>query len=1032
MSDLATYAFLPWIRRGMGAEIERQDGTLTGEARVSVPITLAVDAAGDARSVTADMALFGPGEVAALDPRAVIRVIPKPGEVDAEPNYFPAAEFDQPDLPWRFTPARADTSRERLRPWLALAVLAEGEIVDETPASGDGRLPAIVAGGASLPLLEQSWAWAHVQVDGFDPSAESLDDVVAKQPQRVRSRLLAPRHLLPRTSYRAFLVPTFERGRRAGLHEPLDDTVDALEPAWAPDAAAVRLPYYYTWSFQTGEKGDFETLVRRLRARPVDRGVGIRPLDVAAPDPALPPAASTPLALEGALMSPAAEASPWNAAERDAFVTELADLLNRQSEALETEGVERTVAPPLWVRWHARSTRLQTDDEARPIWFHALNSDPRLRTAAGLGAEVVRRNDQQLMAEAWNQVEGVLEANAEMRRAQLSREASERIFRRHLTPLKTDAFIQLTEPLHARFTLSPETVRAVLRRSPIPEGALSGGMRRTLRPGGGAGRRIARLRKPGTQPLLERLNRGEVRARPPRETPEGMITPDRIVDELQDAGEFPTYQKVPGHLLLLLIVLLLLGLLFLLVVPLLGLLLLAGAAVIGRRVWGIWSEGLEPRRKRRVLDWSATPRDVRGMEPAPGFVPAVATPGDWSSDPQPPDLTPVEEAAATARFQDALADLVGEVNAAPAPGPRWQVADLSAISARLVEKMNPRLTIPAAIQHRLTLGGWVTWQYGQADPLEPIMAAPHIETPMYEPLRDLSQEWLMPGVGTIPGDTATLVVTNPRFIEAYMAGLTHEMARELLYHEYPTDQQGTYFRQFWDVRGMVSSSGAPPDPESMRDITPIHSWPAGSELGSHSGRNPVPQEGHLVLLIKGEVLRRYPTTMVYAIRTALDDSGRRVLSDEHAYPVFEGHLEPDISFFGFDLLPSDVIGEEDPDAEEQGWYFVLQEQPTEPVFGLDADNEDYAGKPPKWNDLNWSHLANDASGLNSLRYIDLDAPLPDTTAVAADPGDPPLAWHAESGPGATGANGSDLAYITLQRPFRVAIHGSDMLPREAS
>src|SRR5690606_21034930 len=120
----------------------------------------------------------------------------------------------------------------------------------------------------------------------------------------------------------------------------------------------------------------------------------------------------------------------------------------------------------------------------------------------------------------------------------------------------------------------------------------------------------------------------------------------------------------------------------------------------------------------------------------------------------------------------------------------------------------------------------------------------------------------------------------------------------LLYHEYPTDQQGTYFRQFWDVRGMISPSGTPPDPESLRDITPIHSWPASSRLGEHSGRNPVPRDGHLVLLIKAEVLRRYPTTMVYAIRTVLDEHGRRVLSDEYAYPVFEGHLEPDIAFFG--------------------------------------------------------------------------------------------------------------------------------------
>ena len=74
--------------------------------------------------------LHGPGEVGAVDARVVIRTNPKPDELDAEPNYFAAAEFDQADFPWRFTPARAD-ARTRLRPWLVLAVLTENEITSE-------------------------------------------------------------------------------------------------------------------------------------------------------------------------------------------------------------------------------------------------------------------------------------------------------------------------------------------------------------------------------------------------------------------------------------------------------------------------------------------------------------------------------------------------------------------------------------------------------------------------------------------------------------------------------------------------------------------------------------------------------------------------------------------------------------------------------------------------------------------------------------------------------------------------------------
>ena len=129
-------------------------------------------------------------------------------------------------------------------------------------------MPAVIIdSAASLPRLDQVWAWAHVQVDGFDPATEQLADVVHNQPRRVRARLLAPRLLAPRTAYTALLVPTFERGRRAGLREPVTDDVAGTLPAWAPDATRVRLPVYFRWSFATGEEGDFEALAQRLVAR---------------------------------------------------------------------------------------------------------------------------------------------------------------------------------------------------------------------------------------------------------------------------------------------------------------------------------------------------------------------------------------------------------------------------------------------------------------------------------------------------------------------------------------------------------------------------------------------------------------------------------------------------------------------------------------------------------------------------------------------------------------------------------------------
>ena len=63
--------------------------------------------------------------------------------------------------------------------------------------------------------------------------------------------------------------------------------------------------------------------------------------------------------------------------------------------------------------------------------------------------------------------------------------------------------------------------------------------------------------------------------------------------------------------------------------------------------------------------------------------------------------------------------------------------------------------------------------------------------------------------------------------------------------------------------------------------------------------------------------------------------------------------------------------------------------------------------------------------MNDFLSLNLDASLPDTTLVADST---TTRWHADSGPGKHGSRSSDLAYITLQRPMRIAIHASEMIP----
>ena len=181
----------------------------------------------------------------------------------------------------------------------------------------------------------------------------------------------------------------------------------------------------------------------------------------------------------------------------------------------------------------------------------------------------------------------------------------------------------------------------------------------------------------------------------------------------------------------------------------------------------------------------------------------------------------------------------------------------------------------------------------------------------------------MPGVESIPQDTILLTATNPRFVESCLVGANHEMNRELLWRGFPTDQRGTPFQKFWPYF----------DP-SWVDIQPIHQWPQAQPIGRAGGGQA--SQPRLALVLRGELLRRYPNTNLYAIEKRPGDaqphfSGQAPdgtpRTTEH--PVGAGLLPPDVSFFLFDI---------DPAKAEQYWW-VLEEPMTEPRFGFDDQEQ---------------------------------------------------------------------------------------------
>jgi hypothetical protein len=117
---------------------------------------------------------------------------------------------------------------------------------------------------------------------------------------------------------------------------------------------------------------------------------------------------------------------------------------------------------------------------------------------------------------------------------------------------------------------------------------------------------------------------------------------------------------------------------------------------------------------------------------------------------------------------------------------------------------------------------------------------------------------------------------------------------------------------------------------------------------------------------------RYPRAIVYAAEAVWSGDGkRRELGTEERYPIFRATRAPDITMLGFPLTEQQVRGAETRSGGHPGWFFVLQQQPTEPRFGLDVATT-YGGSPQHWSDLSWGHLAANENPLKQLAYVPID------------------------------------------------------------
>ncbi len=979
------FHFLPWVKSGLGSAVTvKDDLSANMSGRASFPVKFKVN---NANEVSVDLEVYGPGHVSGIDSHVIARTDPPNHSVNFEPNYFPSVEFNRADFPWLFTPALGGVN-ERLRPWLVLVVV---KVQDGVSISFDKLkpLPVLHINGSDvikkeLPNLTESWAWAHAQTisDAKTSIAESLSP---ESPLSV-SRLLCPIKLQAKTTYHACLVPAFDVGRKTGLGIELAVDEHTLRPAWTlaedvPDE--ISLPVYYQWQFSTATGGDFESLVLKLKGRSLPEDVGLREMNVTKQAFDIPaigvmnfPSALKPPGLKNTKSIP------------KVFKKKLRELLNTTALPSLVSDEDPVVGPPIYGRFQANQTNLKKQAKP-PVWMETLNLDPRNRVSASLGTRVIQDQQEMLMSSAWEQLSDTDEVLPKIKQAQFAHFVKTAITQKTVSRMSAADRIQFFTPAFKHMVVDTSvlgdesehtkfiTLHQGIAKSNLPTSLVSSTFRRILRPKGPIARRVENktnsasepiirnrimLRNTGSQPaLMTSLTASRTVVASENTTSSSITSPVRLADS---ATFFAN--------------------------------LISNAPEVGRvrapETNDLSDKGLISfaQINSQISKLSRVHR-VHLLTSTLPFTPRAS-----------------EQGKRLLAASGSMIDYMNKTRPKPVKKPPFIWPGLMAYDFVVQAQVKENLT---ATKLLFIVSTTTTHDNNSVEEnldlhnTDSIVKHPVFFRPMYEPLKELSQDYILPGVDKIPENTVTLLETNPEFIEAYMAGLNHEMSRELLWREYPGDQRGTYFSDFWGRMGDYADKGDTIMP-------PIHQWQDDSELGEHILKDNT--EGRLILLIRGELLQRYPDTLIYAV-SHHDVHNKEKKDRSHIYPVLQGKFEPGIAFFGFNLTASEARGE----GNDKGFYFVIEQAPTEIRFGLDVPQA-FGADPAElgtWNDINWGHLAEDKSSFEHISHLEIENdrfPSPAKTIGK-------VTW---------GFNSAHQAKITQQLPMSMVLHAKLLLANE--
>lgn len=908
MSGEDKLQFASWQRNEVFDRAVRQGTRLAGR----LALTLTDTATGQTAPGDAPFTLMAAADIGGIKPEAVKHMAPAPFARDAETTKLVHLDLWDPDLPWRYSPRLA--AGDRLDPWLALLV----GTVEEIRVEG-GSVTHVAPTVLIAHNLDESHLWAHTQLAAG----------------RRIARIASPRGtevaggLQPQREYVAVLVPTFN-----------DEGEKMWTPAGEPQfGARGSLPAFHFWRFWTAEAGDFETLAAALKVPPA-RDVGKAKLRYRrhVPEDGVDIAAT--LEVRGAITS--LQQPETVQPDVIAVVTGDLDLLNNE--------IEGTVGLPHYGRpW------LPEPDAVEVGWPHDLNDDPRFRSSTGLGVWMGVEAQDALMDAAIAQAGALREAGQRIGQLAMGLIAGGRLWDRRLP----------TDPLQRLVLLGPMTARlpasgggTVLDRvtsdaSPLVPGQFSSAAHRLLRDrtattrhlvdgAGGVDRRAALAwanqpdkppgRAPDGVPHFDTI--ATQLGLPPTEEVFGLDDPwlDDVmaqVDKLLDA--YRTQYRERVH---------------------------SGEDPLGLRrelaepLLSELQDQLQERLQERDLPCeSGGILEEVGSEVGGDLIVflgrALAEDG-----PRMELLDLLRSAIRHCMANRRCRELVGQHRRGfpcnliidHTPGPETEPVrpvDLVSLSGVVSQAIDPRgPQPPAKVRLCSRLVGV------DCSTLVPTEFPIGLDFPTWGLLKQYDREWLLPGADSLDMDSVTALQTNPVFVDAFMVGINTQFMSEMRWRDLAVARTCSPLRMFWGQIDYTTHT-------RKADIEPLAEWAKEPDdpLGALSHQTIKPHDvnnrtgSRLVITFRSDLFRRYPATLVYLVRPAPGDDLDALLkappeldmpagtpdpdawrtSRRHFGPVFAGTLTPELTFFTFDVTPSEL----------DDYWLVLDEPPAELRFRND-------------------------------------------------------------------------------------------------